>query len=81
MEKKKKIIVPICKYSVKEFLGVLGVQCIKLCLLIVVRNWQLLVYLYKCYTVASAIDVTLGKKSTVHQVTTMLSTSKNVLFP
>ena len=24
---------------------------------------------------------TLGKKATIHQVTTMLSTSKNVLFP
>ena len=26
-------------------------------------------------------QVTLGKKNTIHQLTTMLSTSKNVLFP
>ena len=26
-------------------------------------------------------EIALGKKATIHQVTTMLSTSKNVLFP
>ena len=31
--------------------------------------------------VVKTLLVTLGKKATIHQVTTMLSTYKNVLFP
>ena len=30
---------------------------------------------------ATLFSLTLGKKATIHQLTTMLSTSKNVLFP
>ena len=36
-------------------------------------------YLYFCLLICMVIC--LGKKSTIHQVTTMLATSKNVLFP
>ena len=30
---------------------------------------------------STILEVALGKKATIHQVTTMLATSKNVLFP
>ena len=36
---------------------------------------------YVCYLLSSILVLTLDKNSTIHQVTTMLATSENVIFP